>query len=70
MNKVLTWEIMQKTARQGPGICILCREDEETISYMLIKCSYTKQIWIEVDQLTGVKHGWVGDIDEECLRHR
>jgi hypothetical protein len=61
MNKVLTWEIMQKRARWVPGICILCREEEETITHLLIRCSYVQQFLTEVDQFTGVKDGWISD---------
>lgn len=62
MNEVLTWEVMQRRAKQGPGICPLCREDEETINHLLIKCSNAKQVWleVEVDQPSRVKGrvGW------------
>ena len=40
---------------ESSGICLLCREDEETTNHMFIKCSCAKQVWLEVDQLSGVK---------------
>ena len=55
MNKVLTWEVVQRRAKQGSRICLLCREDEETTNHLFIKCSCAKQVWLEVDKLSGVK---------------
>lgn len=35
---------------------------------MLIKYSYAKEIWVEVEHLIGVKDGWVGDFVEDNLK--
>jgi len=37
-------------------------------SHFLRKCSYSKQIWIELEYIIGVKEGWVGYFIEECLK--
>jgi hypothetical protein len=41
-NKALTWEIIQKRAIQGLGICTLCRDGEETMNHLLVMCLYSK----------------------------
>jgi hypothetical protein len=35
-NKVLTWEMLRKRNREGPGICLLCHNSEETTTGHLV----------------------------------
>ena len=37
-NRILTWENLQKKGKQGPGICVLCKNDEETTEHIFTKC--------------------------------
>ena len=44
-NRCLTWDNLCKRGFQGPSICVLCHNSEETISHLFFQCSYAKQIW-------------------------
>ena len=36
------------------GICVLCKEEEESRDHMFFGCSYSKKIWQEVLKLCGL----------------
>jgi hypothetical protein len=38
-NRVLTWEMLQKRNKIGPGRCSLCKENEETTTHLFLSCS-------------------------------
>ena len=42
--RILTWENLQKKGKQGPGICVLCKADEETVEHLFTKCSVWKLV--------------------------
>lgn len=68
MNKVPTYDNLQKWAKQEPGTCIFCREDEENVIHLLIKCPYVIQQLTVVDQITSFKKCWEGDSVEQCFK--
>ena len=47
-NKLLTWENLRKRGLQGPGICILCKKDDELTSHLFGTCTYAGQVWMDV----------------------
>ena len=60
-NKAPTWDILKKRFIKGPGFCVLCRKDEETIQHLFVQCSYSQTIWNEVGKQLGYIGGWQGD---------
>jgi hypothetical protein len=67
MNKVLTWDLLQKRNKHGLCMCFLCRNEDERISHLLIHCLYSQQVWIEVEFFTGTPNVWNLDLVEGCL---
>ena len=43
-NGILTWDILQKKGREGPGMCILCKLSTEDINHLFIHCIFTQQV--------------------------
>ena len=43
-NKVLNWELLQKSQKQGQGIFSLCFQAEETIIHIFAQYQYIMQI--------------------------
>ena len=68
-NKAPTWDILQKRSFQGPGICALCRQEEETILHLFLQCRYTQAVWVEVCNLLGFTIGWQGETVIEAFHH-
>ena len=54
-NKILTWDNLLKRGFTGPGLCLLCKENEETISHLFIHCSFYKSVWVEVCKYLNIK---------------
>jgi len=67
-NKVLTWDNLQKRNKCGPGHCSLCKLNDDIILHLLILCSYTVQVWMEIEHSTGLSNVWSGNSIEECFR--
>ena len=40
MNKLLTWDNLQKRGRTGPGICALCRKDIDNIQHLFFTAQF------------------------------
>ena len=43
-NRILTWDNLQKRGKNGPGICVLCLNNEETVLHLFTRCP----IWISI----------------------
>jgi hypothetical protein len=50
------------------GHCIHCKQDLETVYYLLIHCPYAMKVWKEMDELTEYRGGWQGLIANKCLK--
>lgn len=50
-NKALTWDKHQKKGKLGPGVCTLCNSNEETNYHLRMECSFTEQVWKEIQAL-------------------
>jgi len=59
-NKTPTWDILQRRCFQGPGICALCRKDNESLEHIFIHCCYTQAAWAETCRLLNCRIGWQG----------
>ena len=59
-NKILSWDNLQKRGICGPGICFLCKEEEETISLLLGNCKFFKDVWLLLMNHYFLKCGWDG----------
>eukprot|EP00253_Pinus_taeda_P003539 PITA_03539 len=44
-GNILTAENLRKKGIQGPSICCLCKNAEETCGHLFIECSFARQCW-------------------------
>jgi hypothetical protein len=66
-NKVLTWEMLRKRKWEGPNVCLLCKNSEETIVHLFLTCTYSQQIWREVEGQLGLSNLWDRDTIVGCF---
>jgi hypothetical protein len=66
-NIIPTWENLQKRQFNGPSWCSLCKEQEETIDHLFIRCPFTTLVWAKVNSLNNSIGGWQGASFEEAL---
>ena len=43
-NKILTWDNLQKRGKHGPGICLLCNSNDETVDHLFSCCPVWKSV--------------------------
>lgn len=43
-NRVPTWDMLQKINFQGPGWCVLCKREHESITHLFLSCSYSVEV--------------------------
>lgn len=60
-NKAPTWDILQKHFLQGPGICPLCRDAEETIAHLFVQCRFSQAVWDDISKYMDFKVRWRGE---------
>ena len=59
-NKILTWDNLQKRGKIGPGICILCYSNEETVYHIFSRCPIWRCILgLVCDQLQLCTPSWL-----------
>ncbi|XP_059070690.1 uncharacterized protein LOC131860311 [Cryptomeria japonica] len=44
-GRILTGERLKLIRIARPNVCLLCKENEETVEHLLFWCSYTKKVW-------------------------
>ncbi|CAN1731530.1 hypothetical protein LINPERHAP1_LOCUS1269 [Linum perenne] len=44
-RSISTFENLQKRGFIGPGCCVLCRADLESVSHLLLACPFAAKIW-------------------------
>ena len=44
-RKILTWDHLQHRGIQGPSLCMMCKNEEETIEHLFNPCKLAKDIW-------------------------
>jgi hypothetical protein len=66
-NKVLTWEMLRKRKREGPGICLLCHNSEEKTTHIFLTCTYSHQIWQELEGQLVLSYLWDMDTIVGCF---
>ena len=45
MNKLLSWDNLQKRRWKGPSICALCGMDAESVGHLFYRCSVWKNVF-------------------------
>jgi hypothetical protein len=58
---------MQKRGINGLGWCILCKERIKSIAHLIMSCSYTIQVWKELERMTSIREIWCGTPIEKGL---
>eukprot|EP00253_Pinus_taeda_P011292 PITA_11292 len=62
-NKILTWDRIQKKGFSGPSRCCLCKNAEENRNHLLINCSFTKKVWMDIRKIFGKSEIGLRDIN-------
>jgi len=60
LNKVLTWDNLQKRNFFGPGWCSLYKSEGENILHLFLKCRFITKFWIETSRLLDLQCVWEG----------
>jgi hypothetical protein len=67
-NKLLTWEILQRRGFVGPGWCILCKKNRESISHLFADCHFTCSVWERIFFKLNFLGAWTGDSMNERFK--
>jgi hypothetical protein len=67
-NKALTCDNLQKRNKHGLGRCSLGKASDESNYHLIMSCSYSVQVWKELEVLTGLQDSWHGTSIEESLK--
>ena len=68
-ERILTWNMLQKKGFAGPGICPLCHDAEESITHLMIKCSFSVQVWQHIGHFFETELLWHGLNITEAFRN-
>jgi len=60
LQKVLTWEFLQRRGRIGPGWCPLCKSSAESVHHLFLSCPFNTSLWAETLRLIKIPYRWEG----------
>ena len=67
-KRILTWNMLQRKGFEGPGICSLCQDAEESITHLMIDCPFSVLVWKHIGQLFETDLIWHGRHITEAFR--
>eukprot|EP00253_Pinus_taeda_P020626 PITA_20626 len=50
-KKTLTWENLRRKGFQGPSICHMCLQEEETMNHLFNSCEWASQLWLWMEAI-------------------
>ena len=68
MNKVLTWDQLISRGFQGPSICFLCKNGEDSAQHLFLDCLFTKRAFEVIFEHFGI-HSFFKDYVRLYLKH-
>lgn len=68
-GKILTWDVLRRRGREGPGICPLCRSSSEDTQHLLIHCDFTKELWRRLYFFYSFTVPWSGSTLSDCFTY-
>ena len=67
-GKALTWDVLVKKGREGPGRCFLCKMDCESNFHIGVDCSFPHNVWLIIEDKLNCNNLWSGESVSECLK--
>jgi hypothetical protein len=67
-NKILSWENLQRRGFSGPGICTLCKLNEETTQHLFLDCAFMVEVWRKLKSTLNYSGSWAGANLSECFK--
>jgi len=68
LNKIPTWDYLQRRCYSGPRFCMLCKTGEESTSHIFIHYPYAIQVWKDLNNWIGHPQLWIYNLMEEGLK--
>jgi hypothetical protein len=59
-ERILNLENLNKRGIYGPSRCVLCGNNEETMSHLFLECSFIKSIWQTILKELKLVNIWEG----------
>ena len=67
-GKALTWDVLVKKGKEGPGRCFLCKMDVESNYHIGVDCSFTQNVWLIIEDKLKWNNLWSRESVSECLK--
>ena len=68
-GKALTWDVLCRKGREGPGRCYLCKLEVESNFHLGVDCFFTRSVWYEIESKLKLRNLWYGDSVLTCLKN-
>ena len=64
----MTWDVLVKKGREGPGRFFLCKMDVESNFHLGVDCSFTHSVWLIIEDKLNCNNLWSGESVLECSK--
>ena len=69
LGKALTWDVIILKGREGPSICYLCKQAEESNFHIGVECPFTQSVWLIIEDNLKFNHLWHGESVTACFKN-
>ena len=68
-DKELTWDVICRKGREGPGRCYLCNLESESNVNIGVDCTFSRSVWFELEAKLQLNNLWNGNSVSTCLKN-
>ena len=68
-DKALTWDVMVRKGKEGPGRCYLCKLDVESNFHLGVDCPFTKSVWLDIEDKLNIRNLWTRELVVSCMKN-
>ena len=67
-DKALTWDVIVRKAKEGPGRFYLCKMNAETNLHLGVEFPFTMSVWLDLEDQLKSKNLWSGVFVVDCMK--
>ena len=67
-SKALTWDVLIKKGREGPGRCYLCKMECESNFHIGVDCPFTHNVLLLIEEKMKFNKLWSAEIVSKCFK--
>ena len=69
LDKALTWDVIVRKGKEWLCRCYLCKLHVETNFHLGVDFSFTKSVWLDIEDKLKISNLWSGELVSDCMKN-